>query len=57
MKKKADEKVAQSEEQKANELPPARKWEESEEGKRWKEEMDRIKNTDWSKPPHLREPK
>jgi len=45
------------EEKKANESKPVRKWEGSEEWKRWKEEMDRIKNTDWSKPPHLREPK
>jgi hypothetical protein len=40
-----------------NETPTVRKWEGSDDWKRWKEEMDRIKNTDWTKPPHLREGK
>jgi hypothetical protein len=29
------------------------KWEDSEDCKRLKEEMEAIKNRDWSKPPHL----
>jgi len=36
------------------ELPPMVKWEDSEEAKRLKEELEKIRNTDWTKPPHLR---